>query len=110
VFVIDLDVGFLSSPRDIITKFMASSTDIYVQKDVTFIMNRTREGWRTWYTEPLPNIGMFLCKGNRKTADMFRIAWNDYEVRLNVHPLSRRSAPLTNSFITIGKLTVIRDT
>jgi hypothetical protein len=31
--------------------------DIMVQKDITFIMHRTVEKWRTWYTEPMPNIG-----------------------------------------------------
>ena len=28
-----------------------------VQMDITFIMHRTVEKWRTWYTEPMPNIG-----------------------------------------------------
>lgn len=27
------------------------------QKDLAFVMNRSLEGWRTWYTEPMPNIG-----------------------------------------------------
>ena len=33
--------------------------DILVQKDITFIMHRSVELWRTWFTEPMPNIGMF---------------------------------------------------
>lgn len=28
-----------------------------MQKDLAFVMNRSLEGWRTWYTEPMPNIG-----------------------------------------------------
>ena len=32
-------------------------------KDYIFLMNRSRAGWKTWYTDPLPNIGMFLCRG-----------------------------------------------
>ena len=43
-----------------------------------FIMNRTRAGWRTWFTEPLPNIGLFLSRGNNKTAKVFDIAWKEY--------------------------------
>ena len=43
-------------------------------------MNRTREGWRTWYTQPMPNIGMFLCRGNAKTVRMFQLAWEGYQV------------------------------
>lgn len=30
---------------------------IICQMDITFVMNRTLEGWRTWFTEPQPNIG-----------------------------------------------------
>ena len=44
-----------------------------------FIMNRTKVGWKTWFTEPLPNIGLFLCRGNNKTARVFNIAWNKYQ-------------------------------
>jgi hypothetical protein len=43
-------------------------------------MNRTVEGWRTWYTQPMPNIGMFLCRGNAKTVHMFQLAWEGYQV------------------------------
>ncbi len=43
-------------------------------------MNRTTAGWRTWYTEPLPNIGVFFVRGNSKTVKMFDIAWKDYLV------------------------------
>ena len=34
--------------------------DIMVQRDISFVMHRSVELWRTWYTEPLPNIGMQL--------------------------------------------------
>lgn len=53
----------------------------FLQKDVTFIMNRTVEGWRTWYTAPMPNIGLFLCRGNPRTVRVFEIAWREYSVR-----------------------------
>ena len=33
--------------------------DLLVQKDITFIMHRSVELWRTWYTEPMPNIGTY---------------------------------------------------
>jgi hypothetical protein len=36
--------------------------DIFVQEDMIFIMNRTKAGWKSWFTEPLPNIGLFLCR------------------------------------------------
>jgi hypothetical protein len=45
-------------------------------------MNRTLVGWRTWYTRDLPNLGLFLCKGNTRVADMFETAWSQYKVRL----------------------------
>ena len=87
--------------------FRAIFCAISIQKDLTFVMNRTVVGWRTWYTEPMPNIGnlfsifivgfgthyqqnslfirpcsgIMLCRGNDKTAKMFDIAWKDYKVR-----------------------------
>lgn len=41
-------------------------------------MNRSLEGWKTWYTEPLTNIGVFFVRGNQKTVKMFDMAWKDY--------------------------------
>eukprot|EP01032_Pedospumella_encystans_P024341 gene24341-27535_t len=79
VLMLDLDVGFIDSPLNIVRKLHNSKKDIFVQKDLTFVMNRTVVGWRTWYTEPMPNIGIMLCRGNDKTAKMFDIAWKDYK-------------------------------
>lgn len=79
--MLDLDVGFLSDPRRLL-EGTKPRFDVYVQvsdvsddtsqqptvtvfplnpmqKDIAYVMNRTREGWRTWYTVPLPNIGTF---------------------------------------------------
>ncbi len=41
-------------------------------------MNRTKAGWKSWFTEPLPNIGLFLCRGNNRTARVFELAWGKY--------------------------------
>jgi hypothetical protein len=41
-------------------------------------MNRTKAGWGQYFTEPLPNIGLFLCRGNNRTARVFELAWNKY--------------------------------
>jgi hypothetical protein len=44
-------------------------------------MNRTQyllNKEKTWFTEPLPNIGLFLCRGNNRTARVFELAWNKY--------------------------------
>lgn len=54
--MLDLDVGFLSSPRNLLDS-IKPRFDVYVQKDIAYVMNRTVAGWRTWYTAPLPNIG-----------------------------------------------------
>ena len=35
---------------------------------------------KVWFTDMLPNIGLFLCRGNSKTAEVFRLAWKKYEV------------------------------
>jgi hypothetical protein len=79
VFMLDLDVGFLNDPMNMVRAFHATPhIDIFVQEDLIFIMNRTKAGWKTWFTQPLPNIGLFLCRGNEKTARMFEIAWNKY--------------------------------
>ena len=79
VALLDLDVGFLSNPKSLLLQFMADAdSDAYVQKDVTFIMNRTRAGWKQWWTEPMPNIGLFLVKGNKRSCKMFARAWHDY--------------------------------
>lgn len=96
VFVVDLDVGFLDNPMKLITTVtgfykgnasasggddfsrLSTMPDVFVQRDTTFIMNRTVEGWRTWWTEPMPNIGLMLIRGNKKTARMFEHAWRMY--------------------------------
>lgn len=79
VFMLDLDVGFLYDPMLMVDAFYATpKIDIFVQEDMIFIMNRSKAGWKTWYTEPLPNIGLFLCRGNEKTVRMFSIAWMKY--------------------------------
>jgi hypothetical protein len=41
-------------------------------------MNRSRAGWRSWFTEPLPNIGLFLARGNTRSQLIFDIAWDKY--------------------------------
>lgn len=79
VFMLDLDVGFLANPMLMVKVFQENvEVDIFVQEDYLFIMNRTKAGWKQWYTEPLPNIGLFLVRGNEKTSDMFTIAWERY--------------------------------
>ena len=69
VFMLDLDVGFLSDPLPIVDTFMANAiADIVVQEDLIYLMNRTKAGWKTWFTEQLPNIGLFMCKGTPTTG------------------------------------------
>ena len=60
-------------------------------------MNRTKAGWGTYFTEPLPNIGLFLCRGNNKTARMFEIAWYKYQ-------LLQMSADVERQIVAIGQL------
>ena len=81
VFMLDLDVGFLADPMPIVDTFVATraTADILVQEDMIFIMNRSRAGWKTWFTEQLPNIGLFICRGNVKTVKVFDIAWQKYQ-------------------------------
>lgn len=79
VFMLDLDVGFLANPNYLLTVYRKTPiVDIFVQEDFIYLMNRTTAGWKTWYTEPLPNIGMFLCRGNNKTAKVFELALQSY--------------------------------
>jgi hypothetical protein len=79
VFMLDLDVGFLNDPMSMVRAFYATpKIDIMVQEDMIFIMNRSKAGWKTWFTQPLPNIGLFLCRGNEKTKKVFDIAWSKY--------------------------------
>jgi hypothetical protein len=74
--MLDLDVGFLTDPTPIIDTFLANQlADIVVQEDLIYLMNRTKIGWKTWFTEQLPNIGLFLCKGTPTTVKVFDIAW-----------------------------------
>lgn len=35
---------------------------------------------KVWLTDMLPNIGLFLCRGNKKTARVFELAWEKYKV------------------------------
>ena len=81
LFMLDLDVGFLDDPMRLVEKFYSAGqaggrsrrervpgaegagsgpVDALVQEDVVFIMNRSVEGWKQWWTEPMPNIGLFL--------------------------------------------------
>ena len=56
--------------------------NVDTKEDYIFVMNRTtwiQQGWKSWSTEPLPNIGLFLCRGNNKTKRVFDIAWNKYQ-------------------------------
>jgi hypothetical protein len=46
-------------------------------------MNRKmwlEEHVKVWLTDMLPNIGLFLCRGNKKTAKVFKMAWDKYKV------------------------------
>jgi hypothetical protein len=69
--------------------------DIFVQQDYIFVMNRSVAGWKTWHTEPLPNIGMFLCRGNNRTTKMFALAWEKYlkMPQINAQGLDEKSMP-----------------
>lgn len=79
VFMLDLDVGWLHSPTIMLRAFSATPLlDVLVQEDMIFIMNRSKAGWRQWHTEPLPNIGLFLLRGNHRTARAMEIAWEKY--------------------------------
>lgn len=80
VFMLDLDVGFIHNPIVLVKSFYATpKVDIFVQEDLIFIMNRSKAGWKTWFTEPLPNIGLFLVRGNNITVKVFSIAWAKYQ-------------------------------
>ena len=86
LFMLDLDVGFLNDPRHMTRVFYETpSIDIFVQLDYLFIMNRSVVGWKQWFTEPLPNIGLFLCRGNNKTKRVFDHAWRKYEKMSDVN-------------------------
>ena len=81
--MIDLDVGFLGDPMLLLSQYNSHKhIDIFVQEDVTFIMDRSEELWKTWYTSPMPNIGLMLSRGNKRTVQMFNMAWQDYQVHI----------------------------
>ena len=51
VFMLDLDVGFLTNPNTLLQVYRESPlVDIFVQEDFIYIMNRTLAGWKTWYS------------------------------------------------------------
>jgi hypothetical protein len=66
-----------------------------VQQDYIFVMNRSVAGWKTWHTEPLPNIGLLLIRGNARTTRMFSIAWDKYMKmeRVNEFGVDEKSMP-----------------
>eukprot|EP00605_Chrysophyceae_sp_TOSAG23-4_P002246 GSChrysophyteH1.ASY1.ANO1.2490.1 assembled CDS len=79
--VLDLDVGFLRSPQaivDYIDYAHYNTLDALMQQDVVFIMNRSEAGWKQWWTEPMPNIGVLLLKSTPAVISMFQTAWRDY--------------------------------
>ena len=83
LLMLDLDVGFLDDPMKLIRQFYTDKQllkkDVIMQQDMVFIMDRSVEKWKTWYVYPMPNIGLFLARGKNKTADMFDVAWADYQ-------------------------------
>lgn len=79
VFTLDLDAGFLGNPLTLVRQLQQSKKDIFVQRDVAFIMHRSEKLWRTWYTESLPNIGIMLVRGNINTYNVFQRAWQQYQ-------------------------------
>ena len=119
VAVLDLDVGFLESPQAIVDYMYDlkkpegqegqgdkiedgmsvlkpsrnykkyNNLEALVQQDVTFIMNRSEAGWKQWWTEPMPNIGVLLLKSTPKVIQMFETAWRSYyqtakvDIRMN---------------------------
>ena len=82
LFILDLDVGFIHNPMELVNYHLQhkKDVDILVQYDWGFEMDRTVEKWKTWYVEPIANIGLFLCKGNKHTLAMFKRAWESYKV------------------------------
>ena len=80
MIILDLDVGFTSSPTYLFQEFINSNVnDILVQQDVTFVMDRSVERWKTWYMYPMPNIGLMAMKNTSKVLKMFDLAWEDYK-------------------------------
>lgn len=82
LFVLDLDVGWIHNPMELVRYHLEHkpNVDILVQYDWGFEMDRSVEKWKTWYVQPIVNIGVFLCRGNERTAHMFEMAWNEYKV------------------------------
>ena len=64
LIILDLDVGFTSSPVNLFSEFSRNGYeyDILVQKDITFVMDRSVAKWKTWYMYPMPNIGKYTFK------------------------------------------------
>jgi hypothetical protein len=80
------------------------------QEDYIFIMNRTQ--WvlhkeKTWFTEPLPNIGLFLCRGNNRTARVFELAWNKYLLMTDPY---EKSLPGKDQNIVLDSMRIGRGT
>jgi hypothetical protein len=79
IFTVDLDVGFLDDPMMLVNyRVKYPRVDVFVQMDISFVMNRSVVGWRTWYTKKMPNIGLMLTRGNDKTVKLFDRAYKDY--------------------------------
>jgi len=81
LFVLDLDVGWIHNPMELVRYHHEHKpdVDILVQYDWGFEMDRSVEKWKTWYVQPIVNIGVFLCRGNARTTRMFEMAWNEYK-------------------------------
>jgi len=108
VFMLDLDVGFLASPDYLLDVYRETPmVDVFVQEDYLFIMNRSKAGWGTWHTEPLPNIGMFLCRGNNRTAKVFELALKCY---LKITDDEEKSKPGTDQSCVLDAMRVGRGT
>ena len=67
----------------ILFHFIVFYFPLFTQEDYIYIMDRKiwiEEHVKVWNTDMLPNIGLFLCRGNKKTAKVFELAWDKYKV------------------------------
>ena len=77
IMLLDLDVGFLRDPSLLFDGFLENQFEqVRAQMDVGYLTDKV---YKTSFSSPRPNFGLFLVKSHPYSVKAFSRAWRDYQ-------------------------------
>ena len=77
IMLLDLDVGFLRDPWLLFDGFLENPLEqVRAQMDVGYLTDKV---YKTSFSAPRPNFGLFLVKAHPYSVKAFARAWRDYQ-------------------------------